>query len=74
MLANTTYVCDLSFVFQFVNVYSSSVFLHWCWCFSSWLTMEESKSQSNVKYCAESAVIHYIFNYIIQKNSVCSLY
>jgi hypothetical protein len=55
-----------------ICLYSSSVFLHWCWCFSSWLTMEELKSQSNVKCCAESTVIRYIFNYIIQKNSVCS--
>jgi hypothetical protein len=36
--------------------------LHWCWCYNYRLTMDESWSQTNVKCCAESAVIRYIFS------------
>jgi hypothetical protein len=46
--------------------------LHWCWCYSYRLTMDESWSQTNVKCCAESAVICYIFSVMYGKNSVCS--
>jgi hypothetical protein len=34
--------------------------------------MDESRLQTNVKCCAESAVIRYIFNVMYGKNSVCS--
>jgi hypothetical protein len=34
--------------------------------------MDESWSQTNVKYCAESAIIRYIFSVMYEKNSVCS--
>jgi hypothetical protein len=41
--------------------------LHWCWCCSYRLTMDESWSQTNVKCCAESTVIRYIFSVMYGK-------
>jgi hypothetical protein len=51
--------------FQFVNVFSSSIFLHWCWSYR--LRMDESKSETNVKRCGECVVIRYIFRVIYGK-------
>jgi hypothetical protein len=59
MVSDIIHVCDLSIIFKFVNMFSSSVFLHWCYSYR--LRMDESKSETNVKSCGECAVIHYIF-------------
>jgi hypothetical protein len=59
MVADIIHVCDLSIVFQFFNVFFSYVFLHWCYSYR--LTMDESKSEINVKSCEECTVIRYIF-------------
>jgi hypothetical protein len=69
MVPNIIHECDLSIVFQFVNVVSSSVFLHWCYNYR--LRMDESKSETNVKSCEECAVICYIFHVMYGRNSVC---
>jgi hypothetical protein len=69
MVPNIIHECDLSIVFQFVNVVSSSVFLHWCYSYR--LRMDESKSETNVKSCEECAVICYIFHVMYGRNSVC---
>jgi hypothetical protein len=50
--------CDLSIIFQFVHVFSSSVSLHWYYNYM--LRMDESKSKTNGN-CGECAVIRYIF-------------
>jgi hypothetical protein len=59
MVSDIIHVCDLSIIFKFVNMFSSSVFLHWCYSYR--FRMDESKSETNVKSCGECAVIHYIF-------------
>jgi hypothetical protein len=69
MVPNIIHECDLSIVFQFVNMVSSSVFLHWCYSYR--LRMDESKSETNVKSCEECAVICYIFHVMYGRNSVC---
>jgi hypothetical protein len=69
MVVNIIHVCDLSIIFQFLNVFFSSVFLHWCYSYR--LTMDELKLETNVKSCGECAVIRYIFRVMYVKNSVC---
>jgi hypothetical protein len=69
MVANIIHLCDLSNVFQFVNL-CSSVFLHWCYSYR--LIMDESKSETNVKCCARCAVIHYIFHVMYGKIVSCN--
>jgi hypothetical protein len=59
MIPNIIHVCDLSIIFQSVNMFSSSVSLHWC--YNCRLRMDESKSKTNIKSCGECIVIHYIF-------------
>jgi ABC-type phosphate transport system ATPase subunit len=51
IVANIIHVCDLSIIFQFPNVFSSSIFLHLCYRYR--LAMDESKSELNVRCCAE---------------------
>jgi hypothetical protein len=72
MVLDLIHVYDLSIVYQFLNIFGSSIFLHWCWCYSYRLTMDESWLQTNVKCCVESAIIHSIFSVMYGKNSVCS--
>jgi hypothetical protein len=59
MIPDIIHVCDFSIIFQFVDIFSSSVSLHWCYSYR--LRMDESKSETNVKSCEECAVIRYIF-------------
>jgi hypothetical protein len=59
MLPDIIHECDLPIIFQFVNVFSYSVFLHWCYSYR--LRMDESKSETSIKSCGECAVIRYIF-------------
>jgi hypothetical protein len=66
MVADIIHVYDISIVFQIFNVFSSSIFLYWC--YSYMLTMDESKSEINVKCCAESTIICYIFSVMYAKN------
>jgi hypothetical protein len=54
--------------FQFVNLFSSSIFLHWCYMYR--FRMDESKSETNVKSCGECTIIRYIFRVMYEKNSV----
>jgi hypothetical protein len=58
MVPDIIHECDLSIIFQFVNMFSSSLFLHWCYSYR--LRMDESKSETNIKHCAECDVIRYI--------------
>jgi hypothetical protein len=69
MIPDIIHVCDLSIIFQFVNMFSSSVFLHWCYSYR--LRMNELKSEINVKSCGECTVIRYIFRGMYGKISVC---
>jgi hypothetical protein len=69
MIPDIIHVCDLSIIFQFVDVFSSSVSVHWCYSYR--LRMDESKLETNVKSCGECAIIHYIFHVMYGKNSVC---
>jgi hypothetical protein len=55
--------------FQFVNMFSSSIFIHWWYNYK--FRMDELKSKTNVKSCGECIVIRYIFCVIYGKNSVC---
>jgi hypothetical protein len=59
MVADMIHLCDLSISSQFVNLLSSFVFLHSCYRYR--LTMDESKSETNVRCCAECDVVRYIF-------------
>jgi hypothetical protein len=59
MVAGIIHVSDHSIVFQFPNVFSS-VFLHLCSRYR--LAMDESKSELNVRCCAECTIVHYIFH------------
>jgi hypothetical protein len=68
MILDIIHACDLSNIFQFVVVFSSSVSLHWCYSYR--LGMDESKSETNVKSCGECTVICYIFSIMYGKNSV----
>jgi hypothetical protein len=68
MIPDFIHVCDLFIIFQFVNMFSSSVFLRWC--YSYMLTMDESKSETNGN-CGECTVIRYIFCVIYGENSDC---
>jgi hypothetical protein len=65
MTPDIIHECDLSIVFLFVNVFSSSVFLHWCHNYM--LRMDELKSEINIKSCGECVVIHYIFRVMYEK-------
>jgi hypothetical protein len=69
MLPEIIHVCNLSIVFQFVNMFSSPVFLQWCYNYR--LRMDETKSETNVKSYGECTVIHYIFHVMYGKNSIC---
>jgi hypothetical protein len=69
MVPDIIHQCDLSIIFQFVNVFSSSVFLHWCYNYM--LRMDELKSETNAKSYGECAIIHSIFCVMYGKNSVC---
>jgi hypothetical protein len=69
MIPDIIHVCDLSIIFRFVNVFSSSVSLNWCYNYR--LRMHESKSETNLKSCGECTIIHYIFHVMYGKNSVC---
>jgi hypothetical protein len=68
MVADIIHLCDLSIGSQFVNLFSSFVFLHSCYRYR--LTMDESKLETNVGCCAECAVVCYIFRAMFGKNSV----
>jgi hypothetical protein len=68
MVPDFIHVCDLSIIFQFINMFSSSIFLHWCYNYM--LRMDESKSETNGNY-GECHVICYIFRVMYEKNSVC---
>jgi hypothetical protein len=59
MVADIIHLCDLSIGSQFVNLFSSSIFLHSCYMYR--LTMDESKLETNVRCCAECDVVCYIF-------------
>jgi hypothetical protein len=59
MVADIIHLCDFSISSQFVYVFSSSVVLHSCYRYR--LTMDESKSETTVRYCAECVVVRYIF-------------
>jgi hypothetical protein len=65
MVPDIIHECDLSIIFQFVNIFSSYVFLHWYYSYR--LRMDESKSETNVKSCGECVVIHYIFSVMYGK-------
>jgi hypothetical protein len=65
MVANIIHLCDLSIGSQFVNLFSSSVFLHLCYRYR--LTMDESKSETNVRCCVECAIVRYIFRAMFRK-------
>jgi hypothetical protein len=65
MVADIIHVCDLSIVFQFLNMFFSSVFLYWSYSYR--LTMDESKLETNVKSYGECAVIRYIFRVMYGK-------
>jgi hypothetical protein len=65
MIPDIIHECDLSIVFQFVNMFFSSIFLHWCYRYM--LRMDESKSETNVKSCGECTVIRYIFCVMYEK-------
>jgi hypothetical protein len=65
MIPDIIHICKFSIIFQFVNVFSSSVSLYWCYSYR--LRMNESKSETNVKSCEECAVIRYIFCVIYGK-------
>jgi hypothetical protein len=65
MVSDIIYLCDLSIGSQFVNLFSSSVFLHSCYRYR--LTMDESKSETNVRCCAECDVVRYIFRAMYEK-------
>jgi hypothetical protein len=67
MVPDCIHVCDLSIIFQFVNVFSSSVLLHWC--YSYMLRMVESKPETNGNY-GECVLIRYIFSVMYGENSV----
>jgi hypothetical protein len=49
MVADIIHLYDLSIDFQFINLFSSSVFFHSCYSYR--LTMDESKSKTNVRCC-----------------------
>jgi hypothetical protein len=59
MVAGIIHLCDLSIGSQFVNLFSSCIFLHSCYRYR--LTIDELKSEMNVRCCAECAVVHNIF-------------
>jgi hypothetical protein len=59
MVADIIHLCNLSIRSQFVNLFCSSVFLHSCYRYR--LTMDESKSEINVRCCAECTVVRFIF-------------
>jgi hypothetical protein len=65
MIVDIIYVCDISIGSQCVNMFSSSLFLHWCYRYR--LTIDESKSETNVKYCVECIVICCIFHVVYEK-------
>jgi hypothetical protein len=68
MVAVMIHVYHLCIIFLFLNVFYSSVFFH---SYSNCrLSMDESKKETKVKYCAECIVIHYIFSVMYEKNSV----
>jgi hypothetical protein len=62
MVADIIHLCDLSINSQIVNLFSYSVFLHSRYTYT--LTMDESKSKTNVRCCAECAIVCYIFRAI----------
>jgi hypothetical protein len=65
MVPDIIHECDLSTIFQFVNFFSYSVFLHWCYSYR--LRMNEPKLEINAKCCGECTVIHYIFHVMYGK-------
>jgi hypothetical protein len=65
MTPDIIHECDLSIVFLFVNVFSSSVFLHWCYNYM--LRMDELKSEINIKSCGKCVIIRYIFRVMYEK-------
>jgi hypothetical protein len=67
MVVDIIHLCDLSIGSQFVYAFSSSVFLHSCYKYR--LTIDESKSETNIRCCAECVVVRYIFHVMYGKNS-----
>jgi hypothetical protein len=65
MVADIIHLCDLSISSQFVNLFSPFVFLHSCYRYR--LTMDQSKSETNVRCCAECVVVRYIFHAMFGK-------
>jgi hypothetical protein len=65
MIPDIIHVCDIYIILQFVNVFSSSVSLHWCYSYR--LRMDESKLETIVKICGECVVIRYIFRVMYGK-------
>jgi hypothetical protein len=65
MVPDIIHVCDLSIVFLFVNVFSSSSLLHWCYSYR--FIMDKSKLETNVCSCGECTVIRYIFHVMYEK-------
>jgi hypothetical protein len=68
MVANIIHLCNLSIGSHFVNLSSSSIFLHSCYRYR--FTMDESKSETNVRYCAECTIVRYIFRAMYGENNV----
>jgi hypothetical protein len=68
MVADIIHLCNLFIGPQFVYVFSSSVFLDTCYRYM--LTMDESKSETIVRCCAECTVVRFIFRAMYEKNSV----
>jgi hypothetical protein len=60
MAADIILLYDLFISSQFAYMFSSSAFLHSCYRYR--LTMDESKSKTNVRCCVECAVVRYIFH------------
>jgi hypothetical protein len=68
--SNTFQVNFMRYLFWWSNwlsVWEMRRVLHWCWCYSYRLTMDESWSQTNVKCCVDFAVIRYIFSVMYGK-------
>jgi hypothetical protein len=69
MVAVMIHVYHICIIFLLLNVFSSYVFFHSSYSYR--LSMDELKKKTKVKYCAECAVIRYIFIVMYGKNSVC---
>jgi ABC-type phosphate transport system ATPase subunit len=48
MVADIIHVCDLSIVFQFPNVFSSSIFLHLCYRYRLAMMSQNPNSMQDV--------------------------